>query len=88
MAPGTDVAPLVTRLALEHEQCKGSASSMEDEDHDTLENLSSNMSGKPPRNLSVIRQCNSSAWLSEMVSVAFHLHHHHHPTFSFAPFVN
>ncbi|XP_030523684.1 probable protein phosphatase 2C 47 isoform X2 [Rhodamnia argentea] len=68
MAPVTDVAPLMTRLALEHEQCKGSTSSMEDEDNDTLENLSSNKTGKPPRNLSVIRQCNSSAWLSELDS--------------------
>ncbi|XP_010029573.2 probable protein phosphatase 2C 47 [Eucalyptus grandis] len=68
MAPGTDVAPPVTRLGLEHEQCKGSTSSMEDEDNDTLENLNSNKVGKPPRNLSVIRQCNSSAWLSELDS--------------------
>lgn len=86
MAPGTDVAPLVTWSAGEHEQCKGSMSSMEDEDNDMLENLSSNKSRKPPRNLSVIRQCNSSAWLSELVSIAFH--HHHFPTFSFASFVN
>ncbi|KAJ7953235.1 Protein phosphatase 2C family protein [Quillaja saponaria] len=42
-----------------------SDSSMEDQNDDTLGNLSQITTGKPPRNLSVMRHCNSSAWLAE-----------------------
>lgn len=62
MAPGTDVSTQAT--VLNGGYCKDSVSAMEDENPDTTENSNQSKNGKPPRNLSVMRQCNSSAWLA------------------------
>lgn len=69
MAPGsgTDCSPQITRL--DGGCYKGSGvSAMEDQVADTSENLNQMSAGKPPRNLSVMRHCTSSALLAELVS--------------------
>ncbi|XVE87556.1 hypothetical protein DITRI_Ditri18aG0127100 [Diplodiscus trichospermus] len=66
MAPATDVSPHTSRL--EGGSFKGSFNSMEDENEDTLENMNQNNAAKPPRNLSAMRHCTSSAWLTEWES--------------------
>lgn len=60
----------VTRLSRggDCKEEKGCMSSLEGEDGDSVDDsLVSTRSGKPPRNLSVIRHCSSSAWLNELV---------------------
>ncbi|XVF16043.1 hypothetical protein REPUB_Repub09cG0207600 [Reevesia pubescens] len=66
MASATDVSPHTTRL--EGRSFKGSLNSMEDEKEDTLENMNQINPAKPPRNLSAMRHCTSSAWLAERES--------------------
>lgn len=67
MAPATNVTPYTT--ILEGASFKGSFNSMEDENADTLENMNQTNAAKPPRNLSAMRHCTSSAWLTERVSL-------------------
>ncbi|XP_015889591.2 probable protein phosphatase 2C 47 [Ziziphus jujuba] len=67
MTPGTDFSPQVTRL--DGGFSKGSGvSAMEDHNADSSDNLNQITSGKPPRNLSVMRHCTSSAFLAELES--------------------
>ncbi|XP_021274358.1 probable protein phosphatase 2C 47 [Herrania umbratica] len=63
MAPATDVSPHSTRL--EGGSFQGSFNSMEDENEGSLENMNQINAAKPPRNLSAMRHCTSSAWLPE-----------------------
>ncbi|XVF18159.1 hypothetical protein REPUB_Repub10bG0188300 [Reevesia pubescens] len=66
MVPATDVSPHTTKL--EGGNFKGCFNSVEDENEDTLENMNQTSAAKPPRNLSAIRHCTSSAWLTERES--------------------
>ncbi|XP_043712979.1 probable protein phosphatase 2C 27 [Telopea speciosissima] len=62
MAAGTDFSPPFT--VLEGGYSKDNASSMEDENSEISESLKQMKTGKPPRHLSVIRNCISSARLA------------------------
>ncbi|KAE8723152.1 Mitochondrial ribosomal protein L11 [Hibiscus syriacus] len=62
MALATDVPPASGGF-------KGGFNSMEDENEDTLRSLSQTNAAKPPRSLSAMRHCTSSAWLIERESV-------------------
>ncbi|KAI4331352.1 hypothetical protein MLD38_029545 [Melastoma candidum] len=44
---------------------KGSVNSMEDEDGDFVNSMPSTRRGKPPRSLSMMRHCSSTAWLND-----------------------
>lgn len=66
MIPRTDFSPQVT--GLDGGFSKGSGvSAMDDHNADSTESLNQITSGKPPRNLSVMRHCTSSAFLAELV---------------------
>ncbi|MBA0636212.1 hypothetical protein Godav_025278 [Gossypium davidsonii] len=67
MAPATDVSPHATKL--EDGSFKSGFNSMEDENEDTLGNMTQANAAKPPRSLSAMRHCSSSAWLIEHESV-------------------
>lgn len=70
MASGTaDISPHVTRL---DGGClnDGSMPIMEDQNVDALGNSNHVPTGKPPRNLSVMRNCTSYALLTESVSLS------------------
>lgn len=70
MAPATDVSPHATKL--EDGSFKGGFNSMEDENEDTLGNMTQANAAKPPRSLSAMRHCSSSAWLIEHVCLICH----------------
>lgn len=71
MAPGTEVSPHSTQVTrLDGEIDKGSTVSsnnrvVQDEIDDTLDKFGQLTTGKPPRNLSFMRHCSSTAWLAE-----------------------
>lgn len=77
MAPGTEVSPHSTQVTrLDGEIDKGSTVSsnnrvVQDEIDDTLDKFGQLTTGKPPRNLSFMRHCSSTAWLAEPVSFFF-----------------
>lgn len=48
--------------------CKGSVSAMEDEKDENLDNLNQLTTGKPPRNVKMVRHCSSSAFFTDFVS--------------------
>ncbi|XP_057500447.1 probable protein phosphatase 2C 47 [Actinidia eriantha] len=62
MAPGTDTSPYCT--VLDGGDCKENVSAMEDEDREASENSGQAKTGKPPRNISVMRHSMSQAMLS------------------------
>ena len=63
MGPGTEVSPQ-TILAERGGCCKGNVgAAMEDVNNETLDHPNQSSIGKPPRNLSVMRHCISSARL-------------------------
>ncbi|GAV81550.1 PP2C domain-containing protein [Cephalotus follicularis] len=64
MAPGTDVEPQINRV--DDGFAKGiesTANVTKDRNEDTMSQMNA---AKPPRNVSAMRQCNSSAWLAEL----------------------
>lgn len=70
MASGTEISPQVTGFVggCLQDTAAMSASAMEDHNADTLATSNQTTTGKPPRNLSVMRHCTSSAFLCESVS--------------------
>lgn len=60
MAPETDCSAPMARL--------NSVSAMEDRNGDVVGN-SNQWCGRPPRDHSTLRYCNSSTWLAEPVSI-------------------
>lgn len=70
MASGTEISPQVTGFVggCLQDTAAMSASAMEDHNADTLVTSNQTTTGKPPRNLSVMRHCTSSAFLCESVS--------------------
>lgn len=48
--------------------CKGSVSAMEDEKDENLDNLNQLTTGKPPRNVKMVRHCSSSAFFTDFES--------------------
>ncbi|EEF40718.1 protein phosphatase 2c, putative [Ricinus communis] len=62
MAPGTDVSPQTQGWDGGCSVSKGRLPVMEDENDDNSENLSQSKTGKPPRNLSCMRHCSSTAF--------------------------
>lgn len=77
MGPGTEVSPQ-TILTEGGGCCKGNVgAAMEDVNDETLDHPNQSSTGKPPRSLSVMRHCISSARLTggaDWVSNVFHLH--------------
>lgn len=70
MASGTEISPQVTGFVdgCLQDIAAMSTSTMEDHNADTLATSNQTTTGKPPRNLSVMRHCTSSAFLCESVS--------------------
>lgn len=70
MASGTEISPQVTGFVggCLQDTAAMSTSAMEDHNADTLVTSNQTTTGKPPRNLSVMRHCTSSAFLCESVS--------------------
>eukprot|EP00257_Ricinus_communis_P017840 XP_015576374.1 probable protein phosphatase 2C 47 isoform X2 [Ricinus communis] len=67
MAPGTDVSPQTQGWDGGCSVSKGRLPVMEDENDDNSENLSQSKTGKPPRNLSCMRHCSSTAFFIDPV---------------------
>lgn len=67
MASGTEISPQVTGFVdgCLQDTAAMSTSTMEDHNADTLATSNQTTTGKPPRNLSVMRHCTSSAFLCE-----------------------
>ncbi|KAJ6678282.1 PROTEIN PHOSPHATASE 2C 47-RELATED [Salix viminalis] len=66
MAQGTNASLQIERLDGGHNStCKGSVSAMDDEKDENLNQLSS---GKPPRNVKMVRHCSSSAFFTDFES--------------------
>ena len=85
MAPGTEFS--LQTNGIDSVSLKGTGvSAMEDQNNNnnndnTLEGLAPVNTRKPPRSLTVMRHCTSSAWLAESVSNSNSLCHPHFPFF-------
>ena len=69
MAQGTNASLQIERLDGGHNStCKGSVPAMDDEKDENLDNLNQLSSGKPPRNVKMVRHCSSSAFFTDFLS--------------------